>query len=131
MPAKAGCVLAGRASPLRAKLTCRFEIERCGSFVTVMNIYVGNLPYTTDDRELQAEFEQFGQVSRAQVIMDRETGRSKGFGFVEMPDDGEARQAIEELNGKQVGGRPLRVNEAQPRPARRGGGGGPRRESSY
>ena len=97
-----------------------------------MNIYVGNLPYTTDDRELQAEFEQFGQVARAQVIMDRETGRSKGFGFVEMPDDGEARQAIEELNGKQVGGRPLRVNEAQPRPARRGGGGGgPRRESNY
>jgi RNA recognition motif-containing protein len=103
-----------------------------------MNIYVGNLPYSTDDRELQSEFEQFGQVARAQVIMDRDTGRSKGFGFVEMPEDSEARKAIEELNGKEMGGRPLRVNEAQPKPERRGGsggprrgGGGPRRESSY
>ncbi|MCC5860460.1 MAG: RNA-binding protein [Gammaproteobacteria bacterium] len=80
-----------------------------------MNIYVGNLPYTATDDELRQMFEAFGQVSSAKVIMDRETGRSKGFGFVEMPTSSEASEAIQRLNGSPMNGRPLRVNEAQPR----------------
>ncbi|MGE3954516.1 MAG: RNA recognition motif domain-containing protein [Parachlamydiales bacterium] len=92
-------------------------------------IYIGNLPYGHTDSELQALFETYGTVSSAQVIIDRDTGRSKGFGFVEMPNDGEANAAIEALDGKDAGGRALRVNEARPREERpsggsRGGGGG-------
>ncbi len=83
-------------------------------------LYVGNLPYSTHDAELRELFEQKGQVSSAQVVMDRETGRSRGFGFVEMPNDAEAQAAIEALNGQDYGGRPLVVNEAKPR---EGGGG--------
>lgn len=91
-----------------------------------MNIYVGNLPYSMADDDLRAVFEQFGEVFSAKVIMDRETGRSKGFGFVEMEDNG-GKTAIDELDQSDVGGRPLRVNEAQPREDRpRGGGRGPR-----
>jgi len=86
------------------------------------NIYVGNLPYTTTDAELQALFEPFGQVGRASVVIDRETGRSRGFGFVEMPNDPDADKAIEKMNGYSVNGRALVVNEARPRE----GGGGPR-----
>jgi RNA recognition motif-containing protein len=82
-----------------------------------MNIYVGNLPYSTTEAELRAAFEAYGAVASAKVIMDRDTGRSKGFGFVEMPDDSEASAAIGGLNGQPMNGRPLRVNEAQPRPA--------------
>lgn len=89
-----------------------------------MNIYVGNLPWSSGDDELRASFEAFGEVSSAKVIMDRESGRSRGFGFVEMPDDGAARAAIEGLNEKDMDGRPLRVNEARPRPER---SNGPRR----
>lgn len=81
-----------------------------------MNIYVGNLPYSMTEDELRQAFEAFGQVSSAKIIIDRETGRSKGFGFVEMPSSGEAGEAISRLNGSPVNGRPLRVNEAQPRP---------------
>ena len=89
------------------------------------NIYVGNLPYSMSDGELEALFVEFGQISSAKVIMDRDTGRSKGFGFVEMDDDAAAGQAIDGLNGKEVDGRPLRVNEARPREDRpRSGGGG-------
>lgn len=88
------------------------------------NIYVGNLPFTTNDMELEDLFSQFGEVARASVIMDRDTGRSRGFGFVEMPNDDEAKKAIEEMNGADIGGRPLTVNEAQPRGERPGGGGG-------
>lgn len=91
-----------------------------------MNIYIGNLPYSTDDGELREVFEAHGEVSSARVILDRDTGRSKGFGFVEMPNDEEAHKAIEALNGSPFGGRSIRVNEArerQPRP-RSGGGGG-------
>ena len=80
-----------------------------------MNIYVGNLAYGVTDDELREAFAAFGEVSRASVIMDRETGRSKGFGFVEMPDDAAAESAIKALNDQPIGGRAVRVNEARPR----------------
>ena len=83
-----------------------------------MNIYVGNLSYRMSDGELREVFESYGEVSSARIINDRETGRSKGFGFVEMPDDNAANTAIEALNGKEVSGRNLRVNEARPREPR-------------
>ena len=84
----------------------------------VMNIYVGNLPYSINESELAELFEGFGSVARANVIIDRETGRSKGFGFVEMDDQAEAEAAIEALNGSDMSGRPIRVNEARPRTPR-------------
>ena len=80
-----------------------------------MNIYVGNLPYNMAEEELKAEFEAYGQVTSAKIVIDRETGRSRGFGFVEMENDEDGRKAIEGLGGKPVGGRPLTVNEARPR----------------
>lgn len=80
-----------------------------------MNIYVGNLSWNSSDDDLRSAFEAFGEVSSAKVIMDRETGRSRGFGFVEMPDDSAAKQAIEGMNNKDLQGRTLRVNEARPR----------------
>jgi RNA recognition motif-containing protein len=80
-----------------------------------MNIYVGNLAYGVTDDELREAFAAYGEVSRASVIMDRETGRSKGFGFVEMPDNAAAESAIKALNDQPIGGRPIRVNEARPR----------------
>ena len=83
-----------------------------------MNIYVGNLPYSTDRDALREIFAAYGEVSAARIVNDRETGRSKGFGFVEMPDDAQARQAIEALNGSDIGGRKAVVNEASPREAR-------------
>ena len=79
------------------------------------NIYVGNLPFSTTNDELEALFAEYGAVSRAQVISDRETGRSRGFGFVEMDDDGAAQTAIEAINGSDMGGRDLKVNVARPR----------------
>src|SRR5947209_3176015 len=90
-------------------------------------LYVGNLTYDTTDTALEQMFAAHGTVQSAQVIKDRDTGRSKGFGFVEMSSDQEAQNAIRELNGKQVEGRALTVNEAKPREDRggsRGGGGG-------
>lgn len=94
-----------------------------------MNIYVGNLSYDTTEEGLRAAFEAFGEVSRVNIIKDRDTGRTRGFGFVEMPDDGQAQTAMAELNGKDLDGRELNVNEAQKREDRggRGGGGGGRR----
>ncbi len=86
-------------------------------------LYVGNLSYDTSDSDLQQLFEQYGSVQSAQVIMDRDSGRSKGFGFVEMSNDQEGEAAIAGLNGKEVGGRSLTVNEARPREDRGGGGG--------
>lgn len=80
-----------------------------------MKIYVGNLPWSTTDQELSEMFSDAGAVSSATVITDRETGRSRGFGFVEMDDDEAANKAIADLNGKDMGGRPLRVNEANER----------------
>lgn len=82
-----------------------------------MNIYVGNLPWSAGDQELEDLFSQFGSVQRSRVILDRETGRSRGFGFVEMDDDG-GRKAIDQLNGQEMDGRALRINEAQERQAR-------------
>ena len=86
-------------------------------------LYVGNLSYQVDSSELEQLFAQHGQVLSAQVINDRDTGRSKGFGFVEMANDNEAEAAIQALNGQEHGGRALTVNEARPREDRGGGGG--------
>lgn len=101
-------------------------------------LYVGNLSYDMTDRDLHQRFEPHGTVASAQVIMDRDTGRSKGFGFVEMGSEAQARAAVAALNGQEVNGRPLTVNEARPREERgsqrgfagsggRGGLGGGRR----
>ena len=87
-------------------------------------LYVGNLSYNVRDDDLQQTFAQFGTVSSAKVMMDRETGRSKGFGFVEMSSDAEAQSAINGMNGQQMDGRALVVNEARPREERPGGFGG-------
>ena len=83
-----------------------------------MNIYVGNLSYTLEESELQDAFAEFGEVSSVKVLSDRETGRSRGFGFVEMPNQAEGEAAVASLNGKDVGGRALKVNEARPREER-------------
>ncbi|MBM3940972.1 MAG: RNA-binding protein [SAR202 cluster bacterium] len=87
-----------------------------------MRIFVGNLPWAIHDDSLRDLFAPYGNVTSATVMVDRETGRSKGFGFVEMPEASEAQTAIAALNGKDVSGRPLTVNEARPREARTGGG---------
>jgi len=87
-------------------------------------LYVGNLEFAVADGDLLKIFDAHGTVQSAQVIMDRETGRSKGFGFVEMGSDAEAQSAIQALNGKEVEGRALKVNEAKPREDRGGGRGG-------
>jgi len=87
-------------------------------------LYVGNLAYSVRDESLQGAFSQFGTVTSAKVMMDRETGRSKGFGFVEMGSDAEAQAAINGMNGQPLEGRPLVVNEARPREERPGGFGG-------
>jgi RNA recognition motif-containing protein len=83
-----------------------------------MNIYVGNLSFSLTESELRDAFAAHGEVSSAKILMDRETGRSRGFGFVEMPNQGEGEAAITQLNGKELGGRALRVNEARPRESR-------------
>jgi RNA recognition motif-containing protein len=93
-----------------------------------MDIYVGNLSYSCTDEDLKQHFSQYGNVASARVIMDRETGRSRGFGFVVMPERNEAQNAINSTNGADFQGRPLRVNESQPRAPRGGGGGGDRRD---
>ena len=80
-----------------------------------MNIYCGNIAYTTTEDDLRDLFAQYGEVSAVRVITDRDTGRSKGFGFVEMVDDGQAKEAIEALDGKDFMGRDVRINEARPR----------------
>ena len=95
-----------------------------------MNIYVGNLSYQTDEQSLGDRFAEFGEVTRVHIVTDRETGRPRGFGFVEMPDESQARKAIDAVNGTESGGRTLTVNEARPREDRGfgrgpyGGGGG-------
>jgi len=81
-----------------------------------MNIYVGNLPYSVTDDDLRTAFAEFGQVSSAKIIMDRQSGRSKGFGFVEMDNDAEAEEAIKSMDNSEMQGRNLRVNQAKPRP---------------
>lgn len=87
-------------------------------------LYVGNLPYSATDSKLVEHFSQAGTVESAKVIMDRDSGRSKGFGFVEMSSDQEAANAIEKLNGQVLDGRPLNISEARPQAPREGGGGG-------
>jgi len=88
-----------------------------------MNIYVGNLSHEATDDDLRQAFEAFGQVESANVIRDKFGGESRGFGFVEMPSKNEAQTAIDEMNGKDLKGRAINVNEARPKPARGGGGG--------
>jgi RNA recognition motif-containing protein len=94
-----------------------------------MNIYVGNLPYNVVEEDLKEIFEEYGEVSSVKIISDKLTGRSKGFGFVEMDDDQEAKKAIDELNNAEISGRNIKVNESRPksndsRESRGGGGGG-------
>jgi len=91
-----------------------------------MKLYVGNLTYSTTNATLESLFAPYGEVRSAQVVMDRDTGRSKGFGFVEMGNDQSCKAAIDALNGKEIDGRALTVNEARPREDRGGGGGGGR-----
>lgn len=87
-------------------------------------LYVGNLPYSVSEQSLQDTFAQCGTVESVNVITDRDTGQSKGFGFVEMSSDSEAQKAIQELNGSSIDGREIKVNEAKPKAPRGGGGGG-------
>jgi RNA recognition motif-containing protein len=87
-------------------------------------LYVGNLPYSFRDSDMEQAFAQYGTVTSAKVMMERDTGRSKGFGFVEMGSEAEAQAAIQGMNGHQSGGRALVVNEARPMEPRTGGGGG-------
>ena len=97
-------------------------------------LYVGHLPYSGRDDDLQQAFSAYGAVNSAKVMMERDTGRSKGFGFVEMGSDAEAQAAIQGMNGQSLGGRSLVVNEArpmEPRPPRTGGFGGGRREGGF
>jgi RNA recognition motif-containing protein len=82
---------------------------------TVMNIFVSNISFRSTEEDIRAEFEKFGEVSSAKIITDRETGRSRGFGFVEMPNNAEATKAINELHNSNLGGRQLNVNEAKPK----------------
>ena len=89
-----------------------------------MRIYVGNFGFDTSEQQIREAFEAFGQVQEVSLIQDRDTGRPKGFGFVEMPTNAEAQAAIEALNGKEFTGRSITVNEARPRQERSGGGGG-------
>ena len=109
-----------------------------------MNIYVGNLPHATSEDGLRKLFEQFGAVEKAKIILDRETGRSRGFGFVDMPNDAEAQAAIAQLNNSELEGRKLNVNEAREsqgprrfddrgprRPSNGGGGGGGFRNRNF
>jgi RNA recognition motif-containing protein len=91
-----------------------YELRRCKR----VKIYVGNLSYSSSEEDIRAAFSQFGTVDSADVIIDRNTGRSKGFGFVEMSDENEAKAAIAGLNGKDLDGRSLNVNEARPRAER-------------
>jgi RNA recognition motif-containing protein len=94
----------------------------------MFNIYVGNISFDTTEDDIRKMFETHGEVLKVSLITDRDTGRPRGFGFVEMANANEGRAAVEQLNGQELGGRALNVNEAKPRPARGGGGGGGRRD---
>ena len=98
----------------------------CWSFFIATKLYVGNLPYTAKEESLKEHFSSAGSVASVKIIIDRETGRSKGFGFVEMESDDGAQSAVSQLDGQEFEGRSLRVSEAKPQPEResRGGGGG-------
>jgi len=99
-------------------------LSSSGKVRVMMKLYIGNLPFSTDDSQLRSLFESHGEVVSASIVMDRDTGRPRGFGFVEMSNDDEARSAIEAMNGQQVDGRAIVVNEAKPRESRGGFGGG-------
>ena len=109
------CIVKQRRGP--------WKKERSAIEENNLKIYVGNLPYSCSSEELEELFSQHGRVAEATVIMDRETGRSKGFGFVDMPNESEANEAVNTLNGSQMGGRSLRVSEARPRTSRNDRGG--------
>ena len=96
-----------------------------------MKLFVAGLPYDLDDAELEEFFEKFGKVISARVSMDRETGKSKGFGFVEMENDTEAKEAIEHLDGISLGKKPLVVKQAEDKPGGGGGGGGYKKPGGY
>jgi hypothetical protein len=107
--------------PLRAFGVVTRRGSEKGAVGRKMNIYVGNLSYGSTDQTLRGLFEGYGEVVAVNIIMDRNTGRSRGFGFVEMANDEEAKTAISELDNKEFEGRQLRVNEARPKPERRSG----------
>lgn len=123
---------AAKRSPVRLRLRLlsvargsgQAQRSISGKVPITMKLYVGNLPFSAGQQELMDLFSQYGEVASASVVMDRETGRSRGFGFVEMNDDSEARAAIEGASGATLDGRQIVVNEAKPRPAGGGGGGG-------
>jgi hypothetical protein len=130
---RSGPLLLPRLATWRAAILAPSELVRGLAAVRVFffeelnvgkKLYVGNLSYETTNANLEELFSPFGSVRSAQVIQDRDTGRSKGFGFVEMSDDNAARAAIQALNDKEHDGRRLAVNEAKPREERSGGGGG-------
>jgi RNA recognition motif-containing protein len=108
----------------RQREECRQIFDPGGRKLIAMKIYVGNLAYRTTEDDLREEFEKFGAVSQVDIITDRETNRSKGFGFVEMLDNDQANAAIQALDGQNVGDRTLKVNEARPKAPRPSGGGG-------
>jgi RNA recognition motif-containing protein len=114
--------LPGTCLPERRSAT---EVKQANTYTMAKKLYIGGLPYSTTDEELRSTFSQVGAVESANVIMDKMTGRSRGFGFVTMPNDDEAMKAIESMNGTDMGGRSITVNEAKPlaeRPPRREGG---------
>jgi hypothetical protein len=106
------------------KAICGSSFFRWGELILAKKLYVGNLTYNVSESDLEALFSQFGTVQSAQIIVDRDTNRSKGFGFVEMDTDAQAQAAISGLNEHEHDGRRLTVNEAKPREPRSGGGGG-------
>ncbi len=106
--------------PVGAKPGCGMQPEPNRRKIVGKKLYVGNLPFSTNDQDLAEIFGQVGQVRSTKIIFDRESGRSKGFGFVEMSSDEEAAQAISQFNGAQLNGRPLTVNEARPMAPRTG-----------
>lgn len=131
----AGCFLTTTFAvnrPIGSFSLCRVRecLRRVVSLVAVTrvdfvtNIYVGNLAFTAGDEDLRSAFEQFGEVTSVNIIQDRETGRSRGFAFVEMSNDDHAKEAIENLDGSSICGRTVKCNEARPRAPRGGGGGG-------
>lgn len=115
--------LGGSARPAVRRIELALR-QRNAEAERVKNIFVGNLSFSTNEDELRQLFEPFGQVDRVSIMTDRDTGRSRGFGFVEMASNEDGEKAITALNGSQIGGRTLNVNEARPKTERGGGGGG-------
>ncbi len=120
-----GVTVAGNRGPADPSRTVRAHIAQFAKGEVVLkNIFVGNLSFSTTEDELRSLFASYGTVERVSILTDRDTGRSRGFGFVEMTNDAEADAAINGLNGRDIGGRKLNVNEARPKGDRSGGGGG-------